>query len=465
MTTTNTDWRQGALIELTIDSLSDRGDGVGRWRDRVVFVPDTVPQDRLSVRLLQVKPKFAQGKVQAMLQPSPQRIPPACIVADKCGGCQWQFVAYGEQLVQKHRIVAQTLQRLGGITDITIDPVIPSAPLGYRNKSTYPLRRSATGQVQAGYYRKGSHKLVNLNQCPVQDDRLDPILAQAKQDIQARGWSLYDEASGTGALRHLSLRVGQRTGEKLLTLISQTDVDALPGLEEQAQDWLESLGLTGVCLNINERRTNVIFGTMTRGLAGKPYIAERFAGLEFHIRSATFFQINTAQAEALLTIILEELALEGHEAVIDAYCGVGTLSLPLAQRVREVIGVESHAESVAQARYNAMLNDVDNVSFYAETVETWLPNQVRPDAPPTISADVVVLDPPRRGCALPVIEALVRLRSPRIAYVSCNPATLARDLKILCEGGYQVTRVQPIDFFPQTSHVECVAFLTYGQGS
>ncbi|MGF1537224.1 MAG: 23S rRNA (uracil(1939)-C(5))-methyltransferase RlmD [Elainellaceae cyanobacterium] len=462
MTITHSNWRQGALIDLTIDSLSDRGDGVGRWEGRVVFVPDSVPQDQVSVRLLNVKPSFAQGKIQALLQPSPHRIPPACIVADKCGGCQWQFVAYGEQLAQKHRIVAETLQRIGGIEDITVDPVIPSAPLGYRNKSTYPLRRSATGQVQAGYYRKGSHKLVNLNQCPVQDDRLDPLLAGVKQDIQARGWSLYDEASGTGALRHLSLRVGQRTGEKLLTLISQTDVDALPELEAQAQDWLERFDLAGVCLNINERRTNVIFGTMTRGLAGKPYIAERFAGLEFHIRSATFFQINTVQAEAMLTLILEELALEGHESIVDAYCGVGTLSLPLAQRVQQVIGVESHAESVAQARYNATLNGVENVSFYAETVEVWLPNQVRPDAPATIAPDVVVLDPPRRGCAPAVVEALVRLRSPRIVYVSCNPATLARDLKVLCEGGYRVTRAQPVDFFPQTSHVECVAFLTYG---
>ena len=456
MTATDTQWQQGSLIDLTIDSLSDRGDGVGRWQDRVVFVPDSVPQDQVSVRLLQVKPNYAQGKIQALQQPSPQRITPACIVADKCGGCQWQVVAYGEQLAQKQRIVTNALQRIGGF-EIAVEPVMPSAPLSYRNKSTYPLRRSATGQVQTGYYRKGSHKLVNLNQCPVQDDRLDPLLAGVKQDIQTQGWSLYDEASGTGALRHLSLRVGQRTGETLLTLISQTDVDALPGLEAQAQAWLERFDLAGVCLNINQRRTNVIFGTMTRGLAGTPYIAEQFADLTFHIRSATFFQINTVQAEAMLRVILDDLDLQGHETIIDAYCGVGTLSLPLAQRARRVVGVESHAESVAQARYNAGLNGIDNVSFHAETVEKWLPAH-EPETQP----DVVVLDPPRRGCAPAVVDALVRLRSPRVVYVSCNPATLSRDLKGLCAGGYQLQRVQPIDFFPQTSHVECVAFLTYG---
>ncbi|MEO0410166.1 MAG: 23S rRNA (uracil(1939)-C(5))-methyltransferase RlmD [Cyanobacteria bacterium P01_A01_bin.135] len=455
MTSTHADWRQGALIDLTIDSLSDRGDGVGRWCDRVIFVPDSVPGDRLSARLLHVKPNYAQGKIQTLVQPSPHRISPACIVADKCGGCQWQTVAYGEQLAQKQRIVTETLQRIGGLANPPVDPVIPSPPLGYRNKSTYPLQRSATGQVQAGYYRKGSHKLVNLNQCPVQDERLDPLLAGVKQDIQERGWSIYNEATGTGALRHLSLRVGQRTGEKLLTLVSQTD--ALEGLEAQAQAWLERYSLAGACMNINQQRSNVIFGPTTLGLAGQTHITERFAGLEFHIRPATFFQINTAQAEAMLTVMLEALKLQGTETIIDAYCGVGTLSLPLAQRSRQVIGVESYAESVAQARHNAGLNGIENVSFYAETVEKWLPAH-QPETRP----DLVVLDPPRRGCAPAVVEALVRLRSPQVIYISCNPATLARDLRGLCAGGYQVTRVQPLDFFPQTPHVECVAFLAYG---
>ncbi len=450
-------WRQGAQVEIDIHDLSNRGDGVGRWGDRIVFVPNTVPGDRIITRLLHVKPSYSNGKLQRVVRESEHRIRPACIVADKCGGCQWQAVAYEHQLASKHNQVVQALERIGGLVDPPVDPVLAAEPLGYRNKATYPLGRSpTTGQVQAGYYQRGSHRLVNLNQCPVQDEGFNPLLAEVKQDIQARGWSIYNETRHQGRLRHLSLRVGRRTGDMLLTLVSREA--ELEGLEEQATEWLHRYPtLVGVMLNLNPTRTNAIFGDETRCIAGRPYLTEQFADLTFQIGATTFFQVNTEQAERLLMMMLEELALTGNEIVLDAYCGIGTLTLPLAKRVKEAIAIESHPPSVAQARVNAALNTIHNVTFRSGTVEAELP-EIQAHMPQPI--DVVVLDPPRKGCPPEVLDKLLALAPSRIAYISCNPATLARDLKHLCGGGpYHLTRVKPVDFFPQTAHVECVAFL------
>jgi 23S rRNA (uracil1939-C5)-methyltransferase len=446
------------LVEVIITDLSDSGDGVGRFGQRVVFVPDTVTGDRTRVRLLRVKPQYAQGRLLELLESSPHRVRPSCIVADKCGGCQWQHVHPSYQLEAKHNQVIQALERIGGFAGIAVDPILQvTHPLQYRNKSTYPLRRSQSGQVQAGYFQKGTHQLVNLNQCPIQDERLNPLLAGVKQDLQARGWSIYDETQHRGKLRHLSLRIGRRTGEMLLTLVSQSA--GLVGLEEQAQQWLDRYpGLVGVCLNLNRDRTNVIFGSETQCLAGRPYLHETFAGLTFQISSGTFFQVHTEQAEALVQVIADELHLQGSETLIDAYCGIGTMTLPLARQVKQAIGLEVQAEAIAQARLNADLNQIENVQFAIGEVETILPQiEVQPD--------VVLLDPPRKGCDGSVIQTL-RDRQPRkIVYVSCNPATLARDLKGLCaEGKYRLIRVQPADFFPQTAHVECVAFLVLQDG-
>ena len=447
------EWRQGELVEVTITDLSDSGDGVGRFGQRVVFVPDTVTGDRAQVRLVRVKPQYAHGKLQQILEPSPHRIRPGCFVADKCGGCQWQHIDYPYQLEAKRNQVVQALVRIGGFSQPPVDPLpTVSIPLGYRNKATYPMARSQTGQVQAGYYQKGSHQLINLNQCPIQDDRLNPLLAEVKLTIQERGWGIYDEEKHRGKIRHLGLRIGRRTGEMLLTLVSKEG--NLTGLEAQAEDWLEQFpGLVGVALNLNPDRTNAIFGAETRLVAGQPYLREEFAGCTFQIRPDTFFQVNTEQTEALLELILDALQLQGTEVLVDAYCGIGTLTLPLAKRVRQAIGLEVQPEAVEQAAMNAALNQLDNVTFQTGTVESLLPSL---EAQP----DIVLLDPPRKGCDRSVIETLRLMQPDRIIYVSCNPATLARDLKLLCQDDlYELTRVQPADFFPQTAHVECAAFL------
>ncbi|MBH8555439.1 23S rRNA (uracil(1939)-C(5))-methyltransferase RlmD [Nostocaceae cyanobacterium CENA357] len=454
---TNTVWRQGELIEIAIADLSDTGDGVGRYDQRAVFVPDTVPGDRAIVRLVHVKPKYAHARLQQLLQPSPHRIRPNCIVADKCGGCQWQHISYDYQLAAKQNQVIQALQRIGGFVAPPVDPVLAAASsLGYRNKATYPLDISATGQVQAGYYQKGSHQLVNLNQCPVQDLRLNTLLAEVKQDIQKCSWSIYDEQRHQGQIRHLGLRIGRRTGEMLLTLIVK-DWNLL-GIENQAQEWLQRYPkLVGVSLNRNSDRTNAIFGSETRCIAGVPYLQEKFAGLEFQVRPDTFFQVYTETAEALLQIIQSELNLQGHELLVDAYCGIGTLTLPLAKQVRQATGLELQPEAVEQAILNAHHNRINNVTFQVGAVEKLLPKMG------TIP-DVVLLDPPRKGCDRAVIESLMESKPARIVYVSCKVATLARDLKLLCQDGlYTITRIQPADFFPQTAHVEVAAFLVLSQ--
>jgi 23S rRNA (uracil1939-C5)-methyltransferase len=451
-------WQQGQLVEVTIADLSNNGDGVGRWgsQGQVVFVPNTVPGDRVQVRLIQVKPRYAHGKLQQILTASPQRTRPSCIVADKCGGCQWQPVHYAYQLEAKRNQVIQALERIGKFSQPPVDCVLAaSSPLGYRNKATYPLGSSKVEgeiKVQAGYYQKGSHRLINLNQCPVQDSRLNPLLAEVKQDIQHRGWQVYDEQRHQGQVRHLSLRIGRRTGEILLTLVVRDG--NLLGIEAQARAWCDRYpNLVGVSLNYNPERTNVIFGAETCCIAGRPYLWEEFAGLRFQIRPDTFFQIYTEQAEALLNVILDQLNLQGHETIVDAYCGIGTLTLPLAQRVQHVVGLEKQSAAVEQAKQNAALNQIQNVTFQVGAVETLLPTL-------EITPDVVLLDPPRKGCDPAVIDSLSRNQPGQIVYVSCNPTTLARDLQLLCrQGNYHLVRVQPADFFPQTAHVECAAFL------
>lgn len=448
-------WQQGQIVDITIDELSNSGDAVGRWQDRVVFVANAVPGDRLQVRLTRVKPTYGYGKPLTIIEPSPHRVRPACIVADKCGGCQWQPVTYPRQLQAKEHQVRSALARIGGFETIPIQPILGALhPLGYRNKATYPLARGPGGIVKAGYYRQGTHQIVNLNQCPIQQDSLDPLLVAAKTAIETRGWSLYNEKKHQGRLRSLVLRVGQNTGQTLLTLVTTGYV---PDIKEQAEQWLsEHPSLVGVCLNINPKQTNKVLGDETLCLAGQPYLEEIFLGLRLRIQSTTFFQVNTAQAEALVQLILDQLELQGNETIIDAYCGIGTLSLPLAQRAARCIGIEFQIEAVAQARQNASLNGLQNTDFFAGAVEDLL---LEISAQQSAPVDVVVLDPPRKGCDRNVLEALLQITPARIVYMSCNPATLARDLKILCSDSYTLTSLQPADFFPQTAHVECVAFL------
>jgi 23S rRNA (uracil1939-C5)-methyltransferase len=445
---------QGDILELEINDLSNNGDGVGKHQGMVIFVPDTVTGDKVKVRVVRLKSNHGYGKLLEIIEPSDHRIRPRCIVADKCGGCQWQHIDYQYQLKAKEKQVTETLKRIGGFEQVTIEPIMATRlDLGYRNKATYPIGFSKdAGKVKTGYYRKGTHQIINLNQCPVQDERLNPFLEEIKWDIQSQNWTIYDEKLHKGALRHLSLRIGRRTGEILLTLITK-NLD-LQNLEQQANHWLRKYpDLVGVCVNHNPHRGNVIFGEKTTCIAGRGYLREIFADLELQLLPETFFQVNTETAESLLNIILAELNLRGNEILVDAYCGIGTFTLPLAKQVQKAIGIEIEASSITQAKLNAEINYIDNVSFEIGEVETILPQL-------NINPNIVILDPPRKGCKVEVINSLLALKPERIVYISCNPATLARDLKLLCEhGDYKLVQVKTADFFPQTSHVESVVFL------
>ena len=445
--------QQGQIIELEITDLNTSGDGVGRYQGQVIFVPNTVTGDRITTKIIQSKAKFARGRLEQLLTPSSHRIRPNCIVADKCGGCQWQHITPSYQREAKRQQVIQALQRIGGFKNLEVQPVLHASDvLNYRNKSTYPLARSNTGQVQAGYYRSSSHKLVNLNRCPVQDEDLDPLLREVKRDIQQRGWSIYNENSHQGKLRHLSLKIGKNTGEMLLTLV--TTSKELTGIEEQARLWLDRYpGLVGVCLNLNSDRTNAILGKITHTVAGKSCLREMFAGIELHIAADTFFQVNTNAAELLLETAIEQLNLTGEENIVDAYCGIGTFSLPLAKKVKQVVGIEVNPAAIERAKSNAVLNRIDNATFYSGKVKHCLDLL-------KFQPDIFFLDPPRKGCDPQVIAAILQLQPSRIAYISCKPATLARDLQLLCQSGtYQIASIRPVDFFPQTTHVECCAIL------
>lgn len=445
--------KQGDLVEVEINDVSSEGSGVARIDQQVVFIPNTVTGDRISSRIVRVKKKYAQGQLEEFRKNSAYRIRPRCIVADKCGGCQWQHINYSYQLQLKQNQVKETLTRIGGFADLQVEPIISGEDLSYRNKVNYPLGVSHTGQIKAGYYRQGSHQIVNINQCPIQDQRLNPLLAEIKQDLQQLQIPIYDEKTHKGALRHLCFRIGKNTGEILLTLVSAELSDDT--MDKQAEKWMKRYpNLVGVTLNYNPQKTNVIFGQKTELLAGRPYLIEQFARLNYHLRAETFFQVNTTVAEDLLTAILNKLSLTGEETVLDLYCGVGTFTLPFAQKVKKAIGVESYSLSIEQAQRNAEINNIDNVEFITETTETFLPTlEIKPD--------LVILDPPRKGCQTEVIESLKQIKSNFILYISCHPATLARDLQLLCqEGDYRIMFVQPADFFPQTPHVETAVILT-----
>lgn len=450
-------YQQGNLVELDISDLSHSGDGVAKLDGKAVFVSNTVTGDRVLVRLTHVKKQYAYGKLQHIVSPSPHRIRPNCIVADKCGGCQWQHVDYNYQLSAKENQVIQALKRIGGFESPPVLSPLPSQEkLGYRNKATYPLGRSQNGSVQAGYYQRNTHQLINLNQCPIQDPRLNPILAEVKQDIQQQGWSIYNEKSHQGKLRHLSLRIGKRTGEILLTLVSASQ--KLTNLEQQAQIWLDRYpNLVGVSLNYNPHLGNRIFGQETFNILGRQHLVETFAQFPFQLSSDTFFQVNTETAETLLTFLLEKLSLTGSENLIDAYCGVGTFTLPLGKKVAQAVGIDLNPNSIEKAKINAKISQINNVQFYQGTVEETLPLL-------NLSADIVLLDPPRKGCEPTVIDTLKAIKPPVIIYISCQPATLARDLQKLCQQDlYHLEWVQPMDFFPQTPHIESIALIRHNR--
>jgi len=452
--------RAGELGEINVDDLSHQGEGIGRLGTEVVFVPGGLPGDRLRIRLVRRHKGHWSAEIAGIMNPSLDRRRPPCILADHCGGCSLQPLDDRAQARWKAQQVLQTLYRIAGIEAPVRAILAASEPLGYRNRAIIPLERSADGILRAGYYRRGSHRIVNLNRCPVLDGRIDQLIQPLKQDLEASGWPV--DRHGGGGLRHLALRVGQATGEVLIILVSADR--NLPGLESLANDWLARWPeVVGVCLNLQDQPTNRLLGERTLTVAGRPWLEEGFVGLRYRIGADTFFQVNTGQAEAVMPSLLEALA-DGSDHrpgdLVDAYCGIGTFSLPLAQRGWRIHGLEQHGPSVELARSNAALNGLEGLAQFECTPvapvlgQRLLPRSER-DSPPHL-----FVDPPRRGLEPDALTAIEATRPARIAYLSCDPATLARDVGQLAgSGAYELLWLQPIDFFPNTSHVECLAAL------
>jgi 23S rRNA (uracil1939-C5)-methyltransferase len=373
-------------------------------------------------------------------------------VADRCGGCTLQALAPSAQQQWKQQRVATALQRIGGL-DAPVRPLL-AAPddLGYRNRAVIPLELRE-GRLRAGYYQRGSHRIVNLNHCPVLDPRLDGLIAPLKADLEASDWPVDRHAGAPdGGLRHLALRVGSHSGEVLITLISAHG--DLPGLEDLARFWLERWpALVGVCLNLQPDPGNRLMGAHTRVVAGRGELREAFAGLELMVAADSFFQVHTRQAERVVPLLFEALEdVQGY--LVDAYCGIGTFSLPLAAAGWRVLGLEQQGAAVALARRNAAANDLSDTTCFEEAVV----GEVLAERLP--GSDALFVDPPRKGLEGPALAAIVAGGPPRLLYLSCDPATQARDLALLVrEGGYQLRWLQPIDFFPNTSHVETLAVL------
>jgi 23S rRNA (uracil1939-C5)-methyltransferase len=459
--------KRGEILSLTIDDLAFGGEGVGRADGYVVFVPGGLPGDRLRVRLVQVRSRFGRGAIEAIEEPSPQRVEAPCPYFGRCGGCRLQHVAYPAQLAYKSKQVADALERLGGLRDVELRPIIGAREtFGYRNKMEFTVARAPRGTPGAmpgdmpGDMIVGLHEadrydaVLDIERCLLQSDRMNALLTEARAFFAERGLSVYEQDSGEGLLRFLMLREGQHTGELMTNVVTSAPaVSELAPLAERLAARVP--GTTSVVMNVNPKKASVAVGVEEHLLGGRDHIREGVGGLTFQVSANSFFQTNTRQAERLFDLVVESTALTGAETVFDLYSGTGTISLLLARRSRWVYGVELAQAAIDDAGKNAAANGITNCTFLCGEVRFVLPSLIAKG----VTAEVVVADPPRAGFHPKALHALATLGARRIVYVSCNPTTLARDLGELVRGGYRLEWVQPVDMFPHTPHIEAVARL------
>jgi 23S rRNA (uracil1939-C5)-methyltransferase len=437
-------------ITLTIDALGIHGEGIGRHNGYTIFVPGALPGETVSVELVDRQRRYGHGKLLAILTPSPSRVEPPCPLFGKCGGCQLMHLGYSGQLQVKRQRVVDALQRIGHFENLHVEPCTPSPqPLAYRNKIQLPVRSTPDG-IALGLYAVSSHELVPILSCEIHCTIGQSVYETVRELVIGSGIKPYDPPSRKGVLRHLLIKSAVHTGEVLVILVATTGEKAqfIPLAEKILK---HCPAVKGVILNTNTASGNVILGSTYRILAGREYILERLGELVFKVSPASFFQVNPQQAVQLYSKAVEIAGLSGSERVLDAFCGVGTLSLFFARHVHSVVGVECISEAIADAKDNGRLNAIENVSFVCDSSENFIK---------TLKAiDLAILNPPRKGCDPSLLEALQQLAPKTILYISCDPATLARDLALLCGGRYAVAAVHPFDMFPQTAHVETLVKL------
>ena len=450
------EFRKNDLVTLEIEDCGIDGEGIGKADGFTVFVKDAVIGDTVTAKIIKAKKNYGYGRLMEVLKPSPYRVEPKCEFARQCGGCQLQALSYDQQLVFKTNKVKGHLERIGGFTDIPMEPIIGMDELfHYRNKAQFPVGRNKEGKIVTGFYAGRTHNIIENRDCALGVAENKEVLDRVIAHMEKYGIEPYNEATGKGLVRHVLIRYGYFTKEVMVCLI--LNGNKIPKEEQLVKSLCEIPGMTSITINVNKKHSNVILGEEIRLLWGQEYITDRIGDISYQISPLSFYQVNPMQTQKLYAKALEYADLHGQETVWDLYCGIGTISLFLAQKAKFVRGVEIVPAAIENAKENAKLNGLENTEFFVGKAEEVLPREYKKNG---VYADVIVVDPPRKGCDETLLETMVEMNPERIVYVSCDSATLARDLKYLCERGYELRKVCPVDQFGMTVHVETVVLLS-----
>jgi 23S rRNA (uracil1939-C5)-methyltransferase len=454
-------------LELVIEDMAVDGAGIGKVNGVAFFVKDAVIGDRVLIKIIKMKKRYGYGRLLEVLEPSPCRIKPRCEFYRQCGGCQIQAMNYVQQLEFKEKKVRDNLERIGGfsITDkiksneqgILFHPIIGmEEPFFYRNKAQFPIGTDKDGRIITGFYAARSHQIIPNRKCYLGVEVNEEILDMVISFMEEYHISAYNETSGKGLVRHVLVRYGFVTKEIMVCLV--VNGRKIPHVEKLVERLKSLTGMKSITLNVNEKNTNVILGDEIICLWGKKYITDYIGDIKYQISPLSFYQVNPVQTKNLYETALAYAGLTGTEIVWDLYCGIGTISLFLAQKARHVYGVEVVEDAIADARNNAKCNGIENVTFFVGRAEEVLPEFYEKGMQ---HPNVIVVDPPRKGCDVKCLETILKMKPERVVYVSCDPATLARDLKYLCRDEYELGEVQPVDMFPQSVHVESIVLLSH----
>lgn len=449
-------YRKNDVLTVEIEDIGHDGAGIGKVDGYTLFVKDAVIGDVVEVKVMKAKKNYGYAKLLKIITPSASRVEPLCPYAKKCGGCQIQMMSYEEQLRFKENKVRNNLKRIGGFEEIPMEPILGMKnPFYYRNKAQFPVGYDKEGNLITGFYAGRTHSIINNRRCYLGVSENELVLNQVLDWMERNHISAYEEESGKGLIRHVLIRYGFTTKEVMVCLV--VNGAGIPAKEDLIEGLRTIPGMTSITISSNTKQTNVIMGEKITLLWGQTYITDFIGNIQYQISPLSFYQVNPAQTKRLYETALEYAGLSGDETVWDLYCGIGTISLFLAQRAKQVYGVEIIPAAIEDAKRNARLNQIENAQFFVGKAEEVLPEKYEKEQ---IYADVIVVDPPRKGCEESVLDTMVQMEPKRIVYVSCDSATLARDLKYLCERGYEMKKVKAIDQFPQTEHVETVCLLS-----
>ena len=451
------EYRKNDIVTLKIEDCGIDGEGIGKADGFTVFVKDAVIGDTVRAKIMKAKKNYGYGRLEEIITPSPDRVEPKCQFARQCGGCQLQALSYEKQLEFKTSKVRGHLERIGGFIDIPMEKILGmEQPFHYRNKAQFPVGKSKDGRIITGFYAGRTHSIIENRDCALGVTRNKEVLDRVIAHMEKFHIQPYDENTGKGLVRHVLIRYGFFTDEMMVCLI--INGEKLPGEEALVKSLRQIPEAVSVMVNVNKKRNNVILGEKVRLLWGQPYITDKIGEISYQISPLSFFQVNPYQTGRLYGKALEYAQLSGNETVWDLYCGIGTISLFLAQKAKMVRGVEIIPAAIENAKENARLNGFANTEFFVGKAEEVLPEQF---ARTGERADVIVVDPPRKGCDETLLSTIIKMQPDRVVYVSCDSATLARDLKYLCERGYELKKVCPVDMFPNTVSVETVVLLSH----